>query len=186
MMLNYNNVLDENTVLDSQRLTLRPFTLKDADDVFEYASDPLVTNFLTWDTITTKARAENIIENIYMKRKGIYAIELKEEKKCIGCIDIRIDPYNNKASLGYVLNRSYWNKGYMTEALKVILYLSFKRLKLNRVEACHYVGNEGSGRVMEKCGMHYEGTCQSTERIKCKRHEEKHYAIIAEEYLSSN
>ena len=128
--------------------------------------------------------AENIIENIYMKRNGIYAIELKEEKKCIGCIDIRMDYYSNKASFGYVLNRSYWNKGYMTEALKVILDLSFNKLKVNRMEACHYIGNEGSGRVMEKCGMHYEGTGHNKSLIRYKSHAEKHYAILANEYLA--
>ena len=186
MIVNYNQILEENNILEGPRIILRPFTLKDTDDVFEFASDPVVTKFLTWDTITTKNMAKSIIENIYMKRKGIYAIELKEEKKCVGCIDIRFDSYNNKTYFGYVLNRAYWNKGYMTEAVKLVLALSFNKLKFDRVEACHYVGNEGSGRVMEKCGMHYECTCQSTERIKCKRHEEKHYAIIAEEYLASN
>ncbi|WP_426348021.1 GNAT family N-acetyltransferase [Alloiococcus sp. CFN-8] len=184
MIVNYNQILEENNVLQGPRIILRPFTLKDTDDVFEFASDPIVTKFLTWDTITTKDMAKNIIENIYMKRKGIYAIELKEGNKCVGCIDIRFDSYNNKASFGYVLNKGYWNKGYMTEAVEMILALSFNKLKVDRVEACHYVGNDGSGRVMEKCGMHYEGTCQGRDLIKGKILDEKHYAILAHEYLT--
>ncbi|MBU3098504.1 MULTISPECIES: GNAT family N-acetyltransferase [Clostridium] len=45
----------------------------------------------------------------------------------------------------------------MPESLNLILELSFSKLGLNRAEPTHYVGNEGSGRVMKKCGMKYEG-----------------------------
>lgn len=69
MILNYNKVLEDNELMESPRLILRPFNLRDAEFVFQYATDPLVTKFLTWDTITTIEMAENIIENIYMKRK---------------------------------------------------------------------------------------------------------------------
>lgn len=41
----------------------------------------------------------------------------------------------------------------MTEALSAVLELCFEKLALNRVELTRYAGNEGSGRVMEKCGM---------------------------------
>lgn len=45
----------------------------------------------------------------------------------------------------------------MTEALSAILQLCFDKLELNRVESTHYLGNEGSGKVMKKCGMQLEG-----------------------------
>lgn len=45
----------------------------------------------------------------------------------------------------------------MTEVLFVLLKLCFEELRLNRVESSHFIGNEGSGRVMKKCGMLLEG-----------------------------
>ena len=50
---------------------------------------------------------EKVVREIYMSRSGIYAIVLKSENKCIGCIDIRLVPEHEKATFGYCLNRNY-------------------------------------------------------------------------------
>ena len=182
MSLDYNKIFDENKILEGERIFLRPFTLKDKRDVYEYAGSEKVTKYLTWEKINSLEKAESIILDIYRRRKGIFAIEHKAEQKCIGCIDLRIESSDCKASFGYVLNESYWNKGYMTEALKMILDLAFNKLKLNRLEATHYAGNEGSGRVMEKCGMIYEGTVREETLIKGIYHDVKHYGILKRDY----
>jgi len=44
-----------------------------------------------------------------MNNPGVYAIKIKSENRCIGCIDLRLDVENNKGSFGYVLNKDYWN-----------------------------------------------------------------------------
>ena len=56
-----------------------------------------------------------------------------ETHKCIGCIDIRVVPQHQKARFGFILNRHYWNKGYMTEALSAVISFCFNVLELNRV-----------------------------------------------------
>jgi len=84
-----------------------------------------------------------------------------------------------------VLNREYWNSGYMSEALKLILNLSFSKLELNRVESTNYLGNEGSGRVMEKCGMKYEGKGLREVKIKESFYDVIHYAILREDFIAS-
>jgi len=54
---------------------------------------------------------------------------------------------------------------------------------LNRVEATHYVGNEGSGRVMQKCGMTYEGTGIKEVKIKGVFQDVVHYAILRKQWI---
>ena len=184
-MIDYNKVLAVNSILESSRLILRPFTYDDVNDVHEYTSDDLVTRYLNWPTCKDKSETLRTIENYYLSRPGIYAIELKSEQKCIGCIDLRVFADHEKASFGFVLNRSYWNNNYMSEALNLILDLSFSKLELNRVEATHYVGNEGSGRVMQKCGMKYEGTGVKEVKIKGVFQDMVHYAILREQWTSS-
>jgi len=71
----------------------------------------------------------------------------------------------------------------MSEALNLILDFSFSKLELNRVEATHYIGNEGSGRVMQKCGMRYEGTGIQEVKVKGIFYDVVHYAILREEWL---
>lgn len=70
----------------------------------------------------------------------------------------------------------------MTEALLTILSFCFENLELNRVEATHYVGNEGSGKVMEKCGMKQEGIGMKEVKIKGVFHDVVHYGIIKENW----
>ncbi len=185
-MNNYNEIMEQHTILESDRLLLRPFSLADAEDVFLYASDELVTKYLTWPAHKNMSDIMEVVKTYYLDKPGIYAIELKSESKCIGGIDLRLFNDHDKASFGFVLNRHYWNKNYMTEALNLILDLSFSKLNLNRVDATHYVGNEGSGRVMQKCGMHYEGTGLQEVKIKGMYFDVVHYAILKDQWMNQS
>ena len=182
-MTNYKKILKENKILESNRLILRPFSIADVEDVFSYASDDKVTKYLTWETHTDLLQAEKVVRGFYMNNDGIYAIELKSEHRCIGCIDLRIDTKNDKGSFGYVMNRSYWNNGYISEALYLILNLAFEKLELNRIESTYYAGNEASGSVMKKCGMEYEGTGLQELKIKGVYHDVIHYAMLKEKWI---
>jgi len=181
---NTNEVFYDNAIIDTPCLTLRKFCKEDATAVLEYGSDDLTIKHLIWDGNKTLEEALTNITEYYWTSQGIYAIELKSENKCIGCIHLRLKPNHEKASFGYVLNRAYWGKGYMTEALDAILILAFEKLKLNRVEASHFVGNEGSGKVMLKCGMLYEGTGIQQEKVKGVFVDNVHYGITKERWES--
>ncbi len=170
-------------ILKTPRLKLRPFKVEDTEDFNELATDPQVTEFLTWESHTSMEQTLNSIQTRFMTNPNIFCIELKEEKKCLGCIDIRIDSENNKAGFGYVINRNYWNKGYMTETLSSILNYIFNTLNINKVESSCYVGNEGSGKVMEKCGMILEGTQKESLIIKGKVVDVIHYGITKQEFI---
>lgn len=181
-MRGYTEILEQHKILETARLILRPFSMSDLEDVFEMASDERVTEFLTWERHTRREESEKSIRDYYMTRPGIYAMELKAEGKCIGCIDLRPEPAHEKAGFGYMLNRAYWNRGYMTEALNALLALCFGPLGMRRVEGTHYTGNEGSGRVMEKCGMLYEGMGRQEVKEKGVFRDLRHYGILAEDY----
>ena len=180
---NYKELLYDNETLETKSILLRRFKKEDYKDVFEYGSDEETLKYLVWDGVKSLDDAKSAIVNFYWSRPGIYAIELKENKKCIGCIDLRVEPEHEKSSFGYVLNRHYWSKGYMTEALSAVLGLCFNDLKLNRVEATHYIGNEGSGRVMKKSGMQFEGIGRQEVKIKGKFHDVAHYAVTRDAWL---
>lgn len=164
------------------RIKLRSFTVDDRYDFFELSKEEETTRFLTWEHHKDVKDALWSIENIFLPNKNAFAIELIEEKKCIGSIDLRLDDKNNKASFGYVLNRAYWGRGYMTEALKEILRIAFEEYGVNKVESTHYLGNEASGAVMKKCGMKYEGTIKEEVLVKGKYHDVLHYGILKREW----
>jgi len=184
MVENYIEVLYDNEVLLTDRLTLRKFTKKDAPDILEYGSDPETLKFLDWEGVMTIEKALKGVTDFYWSKPGIFAIELKENKKCIGCIDIRVIPEHEKLGFGFVLNREYWNKGYMSETLSAVLELCFEKLEVNRVESRHYAGNEGSGKVMQKCGMEFEGIGKQEVKIKGIFRDVVRYGITKERWVS--
>jgi len=182
MKENYNEILYDNETMESKNIILRKFKKSDAADVLEYASDPQTIEHLIWAGSKTIEEAVGNITNYYWSKPGIYAIEYKEDQKCIGCIDLRLKLTHEKVSFGYVLNRRYWGRGIMTEALLAILELCFDKLELNRVEAGHFTGNEASGRVMEKCGMEKEGISKQSEKAKGIFRDEVHYGITRDRW----
>jgi len=181
---NYKEILYDNERLETVRLVLRKSTKNDALDILEYGSDEETVNYLDWAGVKTADEALKGIIDFHWSNPGIWVIVLKENQKCIGTIDIRIKPEHDKAEFGFVLNRNYWNNGYMTETLSAILKLCFEELNLNRVEAFHYVGNEGSGRVMQKCGMRFEGISEQGLKIKGVFRDVVHYGLTKERWHS--
>jgi len=186
MVENYLEVLYDSKPLSSSRLILRNFTKEDASDVLEYASDPRVTEYLQWSGVKTLEETRKIIVETYWSNPAFFAITLKCTGKCIGAIDIRIKKAHDKASIGYVLGREHWGKGYMTEVLSAIINVCFDKLELNRVEASHFTGNEASGRVMAKCGMQLEGVGIQQEKVKGIFRDNVFYGITKEQWMSIN
>jgi len=185
MIKNYKEVLYDNQTLDAERIVLRKFKKSDAADILVYGSDEETLKFLVWNGLKTIEEAQSAIIEFYWARQGFFAIELKESGKCIGCIDLRLEPEHEKSSFGYVLNREYWGNGYMTEALFAVLSLGFDKLDLNRIESTHYVGNEGSGKVMKKCGMVFEGIGKQEVKVKNIFHDVVHYGITKKLWLDN-
>ena len=164
-VMNHYLVFAENQVLETERLILRPLSLADAEDMYEYASDEMTTEFV-FPTHQTLQETKEIIASVFMADPfGKFAIEDKETHKMIGTIDLRVNMKAGTAEIGYTLNRHYWGKGLMPEAAKMLLMLGFDQLKLIRIIAVHDLKNPKSGRVMEKIGMTKESTVYEARKI---------------------
>jgi len=185
--LKYPTNLIEVPAINTERLQLRKITIEDAENIFEYASDPVVNTFMPWETHKSINDTYDFIkmsDELFITSDIIdWAIEYKENKKMIGGISIRRWNDQNKcADVGYVLSRRYWNKGIITEALKSVIEFCFVQLKLNRVEAHCDENNYASQKVMEKAGMIYEGTLREKVLIKDKFVNMRFYSILKSEY----
>ncbi|MBK8422210.1 MAG: GNAT family N-acetyltransferase [Anaerolineales bacterium] len=72
-----------------------------------------------------------------------------------GRIELRIE--GHRVELGYVVNKSFQGRGYMTETVRAIIDWAFQQPNVYRVFATTGVDNIASQRVMEKAGMQREG-----------------------------
>lgn len=157
-------------LLETKRLILRRFTLEDAEDMFlNWASDPDVTEFLTWpphaDVNVTKTLLTDWISRYSEPACYNWAIELKTIHKVIGNISaIKVNEKVESVDIGYCMGKTWWGKEIMPEALCAVIDYLFDEIKVNRIAACHDENNPKSGRVMEKAGMKQEGVWRAAVR----------------------
>ena len=159
-------------VLVTERLILRPFVLADAENMYgNWASDSQVTRYVTWDPHESLFDTETILTawcSLY-NNPTVYnwAIELRETGEAIGNISVvnRSDR-DEYCEIGYCLSSRYWRQGIMPEAASTVIRFLLTEVGYHRVEARHDSRNPASGRVMQKCGMIYEGTLRDRHRDK--------------------
>jgi len=161
-ILKIEDVFKDLPELTTPRLLLRKLRQEDAEDMFDYASDPEVAKEVTWDAHRSPGDSLGFINfNLGKYGRGEVAdwgLVLKENGKLIGTMGfVWWKPDHAKAELGYAMSRKYWGRGLMTEAVKAVMDFGFRFMKLNRLEARCNDTNPGSERVMVKCGMKYEG-----------------------------
>lgn len=150
--------------IETERLILRDASVDDAEDMFEYAKLEEVTKYLSWKPHVSVKDSEKILDALSKeaKEKDSYvlkAIVLKENDKMIGTIDARIFGDGLKdTEFGYCLNPKYWNKGYMSEALKAFIQALHKERGVENVFGSFERENIASKRVMQKNEMYYYET----------------------------
>ena len=173
--------------VNTERLILRKVLLDDMEDMFEYSCDHEITKFLTWSPHPDTRHTVEYLNYLQARyRTGDFydwAVVLRENGKMIGtCGFTRFDYANNSAEIGYVLNGAYHGQGIATEALKKVIEFGFSRMNLNRIEGKYMIENAASRRVMEKCGMTFEGVRREGMLIKGRYRNIGVCSILKKEY----
>ena len=155
----------------TERLILRKISLDDIDDMYEYASNSKLTEYLTWSPHPDKAYTFEYVSYLQTRYKSgeffDWAIISKESGKMIGtCGFSRFDFRHNFGEIGYVVNPDYHGRGIATEAVRAVIGFGFENLALNRIECRFMMGNDASRKVMEKNGMSFEGTIRQGMLVK--------------------
>lgn len=174
--------------IETPRLLLREFELRDFADVHEYGSDPLVSRFDLWvpnteETTRDVLRRRLAAQEQWPRDDVSLAVELPGERKVIGSVSLWIDDSENRtAGFGYAFNRTYWGQGYGTEAARALLTAGFGRLKLHRIWATCDVRNHASRKLMERLGMRREAHYLRDKFQKGEWRDSYLYAILKDEW----
>ncbi len=143
--------------LETERLILRPLTVDDAEDVFEWTNDERVTKYMSYprhESIeTTKWWLSSLKE--LPDDDFQFGFVLKETGRLIGSGGIRYSDKEKAWTFGYNIRFYCWNKGYTTEAAKRMIDFAYKEQGAREFIAEHAVDNPASGRVIEKCGLEF-------------------------------
>jgi RimJ/RimL family protein N-acetyltransferase len=152
-------LLPERPILATSRLILRSPVAEDAPRIAELASDPGVARMTTSIPYPlAREQAEGFLERMEARdpaREEIFAIDLPGEG-LIGLIGFH--PGERPApEMGYWLGRTYWGRGYATEAARSALAWVRDHWKKRYVVAGYFADNPASGEVLVKAGFLYTG-----------------------------
>jgi [ribosomal protein S5]-alanine N-acetyltransferase len=149
----------------TERLILRPPTLKDAADIVENVNNLKVSRYLAHIPFPYSVKNAKYFIRLCRKQQSqiqctdlSFVVELRREKKVIGCVGfIRIDRFTGKADIGYWLGKNYWRNGFAFEAVGALIKFAFNKFKLQRLEAAIYADNLASQALVKKLGFKKEG-----------------------------
>lgn len=178
--------------LESERLILRRFCADDMDQIFKNCwSDYEVWKWTNYAPMSCVEDVRDAADMFTEKWLGAYespkryswAIQLKSTNEVVGRLfGMHPDDSIGQIELAYEIGRKWWNQGLMTEAARTVIDFFFKEVGCNRVYAYHASENPASGKVMQKCGMVYEGTLRQGGKCNLGVIDMVYYSILAEEY----
>jgi RimJ/RimL family protein N-acetyltransferase len=148
-------------VLETERLSLRHLTPKDADFILELVNEPAFLQNIGDRGVRTAADARRYIEDgpvaSYARNGfGLYLVELKEAGVPIGMCGLIKRDVLEDVDIGYAFLKRFWSKGYAYEAASAVLDYGYHVLGLKRIVAITAPDNVGSVRVLEKIGLRFE------------------------------
>ena len=137
------------------KVSLRPFELADAPRMAELANNKKISDNMSdgFAHPYTIANAENFIKRVVGQDPAtVFAIEYGG--LYVGNIGLHrgTDVHRKSAEIGYFLGEPYWNKGIMTQAVRLITEYGFKNLDIVRIYTGVFEYNQASQHVLEKCG----------------------------------
>jgi [ribosomal protein S5]-alanine N-acetyltransferase len=135
--------------------------VEDAEFMFELLNDPSFIQNIGDRHIQTMDDARSYIVNSpvasYAKNGfGLCLVVLKETGESIGMCGLIRREYLEDVDIGYALLPRFWSKGYASEAARAVKKYARDVVGLKRMVAIVDPANEGSIRVLEKLGLHYE------------------------------
>lgn len=153
--------------LETDRLILREMTSNDKEDIFKNFSDKTVTMYFSMKPFTSIQESEKIIKrakDLFEQEKGIqWGIVTKECHTLIGTCGYETWIKETfRGEIGYDLRRSFWGKGFMSEALKAVITYGFEKMGLNRIEATTRADNTRSVALLHQLGFQKEGILRET------------------------
>ncbi len=174
--------------IEGKHIYLRFLEEKDAEamkqlylrnkEFFQQYSPKRDEAYYTYDRHLTSIK--NSIESRKIDKEYSFGLFLKETGQLIGDIDLTgiLRDVLQSCYIGYSLDCAHNGKGYMTEAVKLVVDYGFKQLHLHRIVAGVMPTNSGSIRVLEKAGFEKEGIARKNVKINGKWQDHVELSIL--------
>lgn len=144
-------------IIETKRLSLRPFTMDDLSSLHSIFSDPETMAYYPapFSEEQTKSWIKRNLERYQVDGFGLWGVLLKENNQLIGDCGLVKQTITGKTyvEIGYHINKIEWSKDYATEAAMSCMDYGFNTLGLNKLISIIDPKNHPSIRVAEKIGF---------------------------------
>ena len=144
-------------MLENEIIRLRAIEPEDLDAFYQWEND---ATYWSWGcTLAPYSRYELrqyilAAKDIYETKQLRFVIEVKQEKKAVGMIDLYdFEPHHKRAAVSILIDKLYQRKGLAGEALSLLCRYSFTFLKLHQLYAFISVKNESAKRLFIHSGF---------------------------------
>ena len=154
--------------LATARTRLRPFRDDDVEAIWPWVSDPAFPRHMSWAAHVDRSETLDYIRGTHAARaegSGLtWAIE--HEGRVVGSVGLHDIVWRRRAlrfdqaEIGYWIAPPLWNQGLMTEVVPAVVRFGFEQLGLHKVIVRCFAENDGSRRVIEKCGFRFVGRAE--------------------------
>ncbi len=153
--------------LRTDRLVLRSITAADIGHIHRGLSHPDVIRYYAVSFLTLEATQEQMDWYAGLERDGTgkwWAIRSAVDDVFFGTIGLNnIVQTHRRGDLGFWLLPEHWRKGYIAEALPLVIGHGFRVLGLHRIMAEVETKNSASANVLRRAGFVHEGTLRECE-----------------------
>jgi RimJ/RimL family protein N-acetyltransferase len=150
------------TVLTTERLSLRQFSVDDSGFMLRLLNEPSFLKNIGDKGVRTLADARSYLLDgaiaSYAKFGfGAWMVENQESGTPMGMCGLLKRDALEDFDIGYAFLPEFWSRGYALEAASGVLSYARDTLGLERVAAITQVDNESSIRLLKKLGFAFEG-----------------------------
>jgi RimJ/RimL family protein N-acetyltransferase len=151
------------------RIRLRHVEREDLPRFVEWLNDPEVRHGLAMYLPLSRAEEEDWFENTLKRdqdeRPLAIEVDGAEGLSLVGnCGFFNLEWRVRSAELGiFIGDKAFWNRGYGTEAMRLLLRHGFGTLNLNRIYLRVFDDNPRAIRAYEKAGFAHEGRMRQAE-----------------------
>ena len=179
--------------MEGKLVRLRAFEKSDLDSIMKWINDEEVTDFLAGGMLTYPV--SSIAEATFIEAAAkssdtdkSFVIETLAERKYLGGVAFHaINWLNRSAGLGITIgDKSFWGRGYGTDAMRVMMRLGFDKMNLHRLWLHVYDYNQRAIASYEKCGFKREGVLREDRFYRGRYHDTIVMGILESEYRATS
>ncbi len=148
--------------IETDRLVLKSISAEDREFIFSQFSDEEVTKYLYDEEPLTEISGADEIIDMYVQSKSLgisrWILVRKSDNAKMGTCGFHcFNPSENKIDIGYDMKETFWGNGYMQEAIKALVNVIIRELKVKQINAHIYIENRNSVKLVERLGFQFSG-----------------------------